>query len=242
MSSSSYRSNKKFNYSSSSPFDEALSKPLINDSKSQQKLSAQLNQTTNHAKNGNHPTDMIKPGQYPSAVYSNKLSNIGNLPKRYAPPPPPPSRAFHVSHDDEEQPLHPQTTAGNTSESFLLFDQQQQQEEEDLQRKSLLRQMDRALLQERHMESQTITNQMRQILEINRDLSFLVSQQQESIDIIEENALETHDNAERGKSYLEQANRIMQKTMRGEGFMRVFFWVLAVGGLLIALVLFLESL
>jgi t-SNARE complex subunit, syntaxin len=184
-------------------------------------------------------TDIRKTGSYPSAVYSNKLSNIGNLPpKRYAPPPPPPNRAFHHTSQDEEGGA---TLGGNNFESiYLLEDQQQQQQQQ--QETLMSRQMDHALLQERHMESQTITNQMRQILEINRDLSFLVSQQQESIDIIEENALETHDNAERGKSYLEQANRIMRRTMRGEGFMRVFFWVLAMGGLLIALVLFLEAL
>jgi len=223
-SSSAHRSNKKFSHASSSPFDEALSKPLIDDpSKTQQQTN-----TNNHLLRAD---DMVKSSHKPSAAYSNKLSNIGNLPKRYAPPLPPPNRAFHASHDEEEQPVTSEESA------FLLLEQEQ-----DPQRASLLRQMDHALLQERHMESQTITNQMRQILEINRDLSYLVSQQQESIDIIEENALETHDNAERGRSYLEQANRIMKRTMRGEGFMRVFFWVLSVGGLLIALVLLLESL
>jgi hypothetical protein len=163
-------------------------------------------------------------------------------------------KAFDASHDEERPSHHHNLQVSregvmgyDETQSFLLLDrfeeQRQQQEQQQQERAMVLgREMDHALLQERHLESQTITNQMRQILEINRDLSFLVSQQQESIDIIEENAMETHDNAERGKSYLQQANRLMQKTMRGEGFMRIFFWVLAIGGLMIALVLLLEAL
>ena len=83
---------------------------------------------------------------------------------------------------------------------------------------------------------------MRQINAINQDLACLVSSQQETIDIIEQDAYEIHDRSEKGVGHLQMAKKMMRNGMRGEGVMRVFFFVLAVGGTFIALVLLLEAL
>lgn len=258
-SSSSFRGggSHKFGYASSSPFDEALSKPLMD-------LQEKTAPSSSSSSSLMSKRDSVVPSTA-MAVFTNKWTSGGGddrISKQgYAPPKVTKKSNINNKYDDDDEeqqwtempirskeemdaswiiPLDQQRRRRHErqrQQQHQLMQQQEQQEQEPLGRF-----MDHALLQERHVESQTISNQMRQILEINQDLSYLVAQQQESIDIIEENALETHDNAERGKSYLEQANRVMQRTMKGEGFMRVFFWVLAVGGLMIALVLLLEAL
>jgi len=98
-----------------------------------------------------------------------------------------------------------------------------------------------ALLQERHAESARVARSMQQIHDIQNDLADLVSSQQETIDNIENDAYDIHDNAERGVSHLEKAKSAMRDATRNEGFMRVFFAVMAGGGLMIAIVLLLEA-
>lgn len=98
-----------------------------------------------------------------------------------------------------------------------------------------------ALLRERHEESEKVAQSMRQIHEINQDLATLVQSQQETIDQVESDAYGIHDNAERGVSNLQKAKNMMKVGMKQEGFQRIFFAVMAIGGLMIAVVLFLEA-
>jgi hypothetical protein len=159
-----------------------------------------------------------------NATYTNKLTSLSplashgtkNINSDYAPP--------SYDQNDEE--------ANN-----LIYQQLTSATMQPLGTK-----IEKELLRERHVESQNISNQMQQILEINQDLAALVSDQQETIDIIEENAYEVHDHAERGLSQLRKAQNIMRNTIQREGFMRIFFMVIGAGGLLIALVMLLESL
>lgn len=101
--------------------------------------------------------------------------------------------------------------------------------------------IDAALLQERNLESANVARSMRQIHEINLDLASLVESQQETVDAVEEHAYNVHDNAQRGVSHLQKAKDMMKDGMRNEGFMRVFFVVMGVGGVMIAIVLLLEA-
>lgn len=194
-----------------SPFDLALSKPLIDNSDPE---GATQNDTAgNSDKDGNGgSTEMMKQSMWTindknRAAFSNKLSESS-----YTPP----------STDEEQQSLlfhqltNPSATLGT--------------------------EIDSALLQERYEESQAITQEMRTISAIHKDLATLVESQQETIDVIEQDAYDIHDRAEKSVGHLQRAKELMKVGMRSEGLMRVFFMVLAVGGVFIALILFLEAL
>jgi hypothetical protein len=193
----------------SSPFDLALSKPLIED---QTAIEEEI-----YNSNKNNTSLTQNNGQ--QATYTNKLTAIlpnNNNDNIYTPPLP------HLSDEEQQSLLMTQLTSKNPS--------------------ALGTQIDSALLSERFQDSQHITQQMRQINAINQDLACLVSSQQETIDIIEQDAYEIHDRSEKGVGHLQRAKKLMRNGMRGEGVMRVFFFVLAVGGTFIALVLLLEAL
>jgi hypothetical protein len=201
----------------SSPFDLALSRPLIDD---QTAIEEQINKT-----NTNNSNNSSSNSNSQHATYTNKLTGITpNHDNHYQPPSASTSTSLpHLSDDDEEQSLLlTQLTSNSTT--------------------GLGTQIDSALLSERYQESQHITQQMRQINAINQDLAHLVSSQQDTIDVIEQDAYEIHERAEMGVGHLQKAKEMMRDGMRGEGLMRVFFFVLAVGGTFIALVLLLEAL
>ena len=190
----------------SSPFDLALSRPLIDDQTAIEEQINQANQINNNSQ---------------QATYTNKLTGITPNQNNNHYEPPSASSLPHLSDDgdDEEQSLLlTQLTSNSTT--------------------GLGTQIDSALLSERYRESQHITQQMRQINAINQDLAHLVSSQQDTIDVIEQDAYEIHERAEMGVGHLQKAKEMMRDGMRGEGLMRVFFFVLAVGGTFIALVLF----
>ena len=197
-----------------SQFDLALSKPLIEPATSDESFMATNGNGTSTSATASASASST--GQ--SATYSNKLSamtpNNNNFNNAYNPP--------QLNDEEEQSLLLTQITSPTASH--------------------LGTQIDTALLTERHSESQHIHQQMRTINAINQDLACLVESQQETIDVIEQDAFEIHDRTERGVSHLMRAKKMMKDGMRGEGIMRVFFFVLAVGGTFIALILLLEAL
>lgn len=120
-------------------------------------------------------------------------------------------------------------------------------QEQDQQKVSLLAgmeegtHMDEVLLRERHTETLEITREMRQIHEISQDLANIVNDQQSNFDEIEEDAHAVHDSAERGVGHLERAARLINSTSQIESFWKVLFGVLAMGGLVIAIILFTQG-
>lgn len=103
--------------------------------------------------------------------------------------------------------------------------------------------LEAALLRERNEESRAILQKMNTISAISSELNSLVESQQENVDEVEDNAYGVHDAAERGVAELESANAMMRKN-NGSGvevFWKNFFAVIAVGGLVIAFVIFLHS-
>lgn len=115
--------------------------------------------------------------------------------------------------------------------------------EEEQQQISLLagmeegNEMEAALLRERHTETLEITNEMRQIHEISQDLANIVNDQQSNFDEIEEEAQAVHDSTQRGMGHLERAAQLISTTSRLESFWKVLFGVLAMGGLVIAIII-----
>eukprot|EP00591_Stephanopyxis_turris_P007750 CAMPEP_0195518518 /NCGR_PEP_ID=MMETSP0794_2-20130614/13043_1 /TAXON_ID=515487 /ORGANISM="Stephanopyxis turris, Strain CCMP 815" /LENGTH=140 /DNA_ID=CAMNT_0040647495 /DNA_START=355 /DNA_END=777 /DNA_ORIENTATION=+ len=69
------------------------------------------------------------------------------------------------------------------------------------------RDIDLALAQERHTEITHINQSMRKINEINQDLAFLVHEQQDDIDEMEEHIIETHDRLDNGVVQLRSASK-----------------------------------
>ena len=204
----------------SSPFDDALSKPLIErqDDTTATPTTTTTTTTRNSTHNKSAPlnSNPFENQNRNQAAYANKLAPLS--PSPYSPPP---------TLDEEQQ----------DTQQFLLYSQLTSETPQQLGTH-----IDTELLRERNSESRHISTQMRQILEINQDLAFLVSSQQETIDGVEDNAFEIHDNAERGVSHLRRAKGLMKNAMNSEGVMRIFFLVVAVGGMFIALVLLLEAL
>lgn len=213
----------------SSPFDEALSKPLISGDAGNQRSATHTSasQTSSSARSVySSKLDMMQPSSDASmtvgAKYQSRASNLN-----YKPPLPNDNGDSFLLNEadrsDTDQQNDSSLTATNT---YLELDQVD---------------IDAALLRERHAESASVAMSMRQIHEINQDLANLVQSHQETIDHVESDAYEIHDNAERGVSHLEKAKAAMKDGMRNEGFMRVFFAVMATGGLMIAIVLLLEA-
>ena len=201
-----------------SPFDEALSKPLIEqkDDNTSTRNSSTCN--TDH----NKDTDASLSSSSSSAnPFQNQAAYAKLTPLSHDTYLPPPALLDEEQQETQQSLLYTQLTSATPQ--------------------PLGTHIESALLSERHLESQHISIQMRQILEINQDLATLVSTQQETIDIIEDNAYEVHDRAERGVGHLQRAKGLMKNAMDGEGVMRIFFLVVAVGGLFLALVLLLEA-
>lgn len=121
------------------------------------------------------------------------------------------------------------------------------EEEEKQQQVSLLagmeegREMEAALLKERHTETLEITSQMRQIHEISQDLANIVNDQQSNFDVIEEDAQAVHDSTERGMGHLERAAQLVSTGSKYEAFWKVLAGVLAVGGLGIAIIILVHA-
>lgn len=192
-----------------SPFDEAMSKPLI--------------------PAGNDDDGGLPPLSGSSSVSSNTSSSYSkkglemrtkhsSTSAKYKPPLP--------DSYETETTNHASNTTNNTFTTNMELNQMD---------------IDAALLQERNLESANVARSMRQIHEINLDLASLVESQQETVDAVEEHAYNVHDNAQRGVSHLQKAKDMMKDGMRNEGFMRVFFVVMGVGGVMIAIVLLLEA-
>jgi hypothetical protein len=102
--------------------------------------------------------------------------------------------------------------------------------------------IDLLILRERHEETQQIHSNMSTIREINTTLAQLVNSQQHDIDLIEENAIDIHENTTEALTMLEKANKLLKDGMgMEEGIMRMFFLVFAVGGTAIGVVMFFEA-
>lgn len=102
--------------------------------------------------------------------------------------------------------------------------------------------IDLLILRERHEETQQIHSNMSTIREINTTLAQLVNSQQHDIDLIEENAIDIHENTTEALTMLEKANKLLKDGMgMEEGIMRMFFLVFAVGGTVIGIVMFFEA-
>jgi hypothetical protein len=205
----------------SSPFDDALSKPLIEQQDDDTtnistNIITRNNTRNSNINNKNKNKTILKQGKQSAYAKLDPLSSTSS--QHYSPPP---------ALDEEQQETH----------QSLFYSQLTSTTPQPLGTH-----IESALLTERHAESQNISIQMRQILEINQDLATLVSSQQETIDVIEDNAYEVHDRAERGVGHLQRAKGLMKNAMNSEGVMRIFFLVVAVGGMFIALVLLLEAL
>jgi hypothetical protein len=205
----------------SSPFDDALSKPLIEQQDDDTtnistNIITRNNTRNSNINNKNKNKTILKQGKQSAYAKLDPLSSTSS--QHYSPPP---------ALDEEQQETHQSHFYSQLTSTTP---------------QPLGTHIESALLTERHAESQNISIQMRQILEINQDLATLVSSQQETIDVIEDNAYEVHDRAERGVGHLQRAKGLMKNAMNSEGVMRIFFLVVAVGGMFIALVLLLEAL
>ena len=213
-----------------SPFDEALSKPLVENE------TGATDQSSNRKKSGksNHALNSksdITPSPSP-AVYSKKLTVQSSLNGKKVTPSS--SQSFsnfdieqkEIIDSQEYQP--PNLSLETTMEQ--PFSQQSSLED--------------ALLRERNAESRSILQKMTTISAISSELNSLVQNQQDTIDEVEDHAFSVHDSAERGVTELETANDMMRRN-NGSGvevFWKYFFGVIGVGGLIIAFIIFLHSL
>jgi hypothetical protein len=217
-----------------SPFDEALSKPLIADDNDTPSVTKNTN--NNHT-NGNNNNDS-------SAVYSKKLSGLN--PNHSTIPPNESFSKFNNNKNKNNNNINP-------------FDTNTNPFEESYQPPNLLHEthtmtttttttsqnnsLEIALLRERNEESKNILTQMNTISAISNEIQSLISNQQETIDDVETNAYTVHDAAERGMNELVSANDVM-KNNNGSGvevFWKYFFGVIGIGGLIISFVIFLHS-
>jgi len=226
-----------------SPFDEALSKPLITSSTTDNEATVDtqsVNSNSSHKHNQQRPpilkgksfrgtnnndnqSSSSTSNHHHAAVFSKKLTSFAS-PSQQTHVPQPPHESFQSFHNNESNYQPPNLTL----ESTTHMPQHQSLEE--------------ALLRERSTESQTILQKMSTISAISTELNFLLSSQQNDIDEIENNAYYVHDAAERGVNELENASGLMKNNSGVEGIWKYFFGVVSVGGLIIALVIFLHSL
>jgi hypothetical protein len=232
-----------------SPFDEALSKPLIseNDTQSVTTTSTSASSRTNQSSKSGRGTKNNLASMFgkssstssasasassstsasSSAVYSKKLTGLGNNNQTNNLRPPPPNSFSNVDHyGNESQDYQP---------PHLSLETTMEQPRRDT--------LEAALLRERNEESRAILQKMNTISAISSELNSLVESQQDNVDEVEDNAYGVHDAAERGVAELESANAMMRKN-NGSGvevFWKNFFAVIAVGGLVIAFVIFLHS-
>lgn len=217
-----------------SPFDEAMSKPLI--STSNAKHDNNHNADTQRVTMNNNTTNNSKSSLSSSnnaAVYSKKITSFLSPQSLSSPPQPPPEsfQSFHNKNQHDYQPpnlTHETTTMTTATTTATTMDLQHQSLEE-------------ALLIERNNESRSILHKMSTISAISTELNNLLSSQQDDIDEIETNAYYVHDAAERGVNELESANRLGFSRNNVDGIWKYFFGVVSVGGFIIALIIFLHS-
>lgn len=216
-----------------SPFDEALSKPLIN----VENESGDTDQVSKNPKKGSKGNNVLtsKSDTVPlssPAVYSKKLTVQPSVNRETVKPSS--SQSFSNFNIDQKEIIDsqeyqpPNLSLETTTEKS--FSQQSSLEE--------------ALLRERNAESRSILQKMTTISAITSELNSLVQNQQGTIDEVEDHAYGVHDSAERGVAELETANNMMRKN-NGSGvevFWKYFFGVIGVGGLIIAIIIFLHSL
>jgi hypothetical protein len=231
-----------------SPFDEALSKPLISSSTitandavvDTQSVTSSSSRSHNQQRspikgkafrgssnNDNQASSSSSSSNHRrhhhAAVFSKKLTSFAS-PSQQTHLPQPPPESFQSFHSNESNYQPPNLTLETTTH----MPQHQSLEE--------------ALLKERSTESQTILQKMSTISAISTELNFLLSSQQNDIDEIEHNAYYVHDAAERGVNELENATGLMKNNSGVEGIWKYFFGVVSVGGLIIAFIIFLHSL
>lgn len=221
-----------------SPFDEAMSKPLISDDTqsvtNNNSTSGGSPLTSNNASSNQKSSLSSLTSAFNSKKlpFQNSLTPNINSNNNVAPPPPESFSKFNIdqanhSNTEEEEYQPPSLTLETTTESANL-DQSS---------------LEAALLRERNEESRSILQKMNTISAISSELNSLVMNQQETVDEMEENAYRIHDSAERGVAELEKANEMMRKN-NGSGvevFWKFFFGVIGVGGLIVAFVIFLHS-
>jgi len=237
-----------------SPFDEALSKPLIteenhnhdtegvtskrkNQSDSSRKSNINSNSGSEGSSNRVSSSSNNSNAKSNTAVYSTKLpfqQTINNNIKRD-------NNFFsylYKSSDNSEKD-NDEEKSNYQPPNSTLESQQQLQVREGNQQTSL----EFALLQERNEESRTILKNMNTISAITSELNSLVQSQQEIIDEVEETAVNVHDYTEKGLRSLQDADQLLSNN-NGSGvqvFWKYFFGVIAVGGFIIALIIFLHS-
>jgi hypothetical protein len=197
----------------SSAFDDAMSKPLIS---AQERTDSQNNTTKN---NHNH--------------YNNNKNNNNN-------------KSSHIFIEQEQDIESNQSMAmysNQVLEKSKLYNPPALQTDYQLHDESDSSMIDLLILRERHEETQQIHSNMSTIREINTTLAQLVQSQQHDIDLIEENAIDVHENTAEALTLLEKANKLLKDGLgMEEGIMRMFFLVIAVGGGAIGIVMLLEAL
>jgi hypothetical protein len=204
----------------SSPFDDALSKPLIDNQRAE---------STKDKKGHDEQQPSSSSISDKFAVFSKKLdlpssnSTAQNLSVHQRPL----ASSLAFAGDPNQQESNDTYDDGIYHPPHLTLETT-----ENIQST----QLDRALLQERHNESLNIVQNMQTINAISSELNSIIGSQQEMVDVVEEDALNVHDNAEKGLSQLERASKIMRNNDGSgvETFWRVFFGVLSLGGLIIA--------
>mmetsp|Transcript_30443 Transcript_30443/g.44453 ORF Transcript_30443/g.44453 Transcript_30443/m.44453 type:complete len:214 (-) Transcript_30443:418-1059(-) len=126
-----------------------------------------------------------------------------SMSQSYKPPLEP--RAKVIEHYDLE----------NAQGQQQLLDEMDQDDEENLIQDELQQRGDdltEALLRERHEEVQNIHSSLALVNEIQRDLAGMVESQQEQVDLVEENAEETAERADRGLGHIERASQRDKQT------------------------------
>jgi hypothetical protein len=218
-----------------SPFDEALSKPLISDDT--QNVSTHQSENNSNNKNSILASTDKKSGNKSSApssaVYSKKLNVQSQMDR------------LQSSYSNTKEYF----SNGNTGNSETQLSQDYQPPNLTLESKmedpsANQNSLEVALLRERNEESRSILEKMNTISAISSELNSLVASQQDTIDEVEDHAYGIHDAAERGVTQLESANSMMRRN-NGSGvevFWKFFFGVIGIGGLIIAFVIFLHSL
>lgn len=210
-----------------SPFDEAMSKPLISDDTQ----SVTNNKSSSGSSSPSTTSNQRSSLSSLTSSFTSKKLPLQNNNNNVAPPPPESFSKFNIDQTNdsnaEEEYQPPSLTLETATES--AYPEQSS--------------LEAALIRERNEESRSILQKMNTISAISSELNSLVMSQQETVDEMEENAYRIHDSAERGVAELEKANEMMRKN-NGSGvevFWKFFFGVIGVGGLVVAFVIFLHS-
>ena len=140
------------------------------------------------------------PGAFDAKHNSTSTTSTATSTAKYAPP------VLQLSHYDD---------ADNDEEQQIDFDSGHPHGQSDLMQYTTQHSdLDSALLTERNTEIAHVHKSMSQISEIQRDLATLVDQQQEDIHVIETNAQDTADYADRARNELEKAYAVWRELNR----------------------------